>query len=917
MKAYPLALLLAASAVWAHDAASAGMHGADDDDDDDVAGSATAVFESAAPLVIDGVLDEQAWRDTAPIPVDVRVGKTGEKSPAAPMTVKYTWDGQYLYIGYETFDTNIVAIPSDARKGPAGRERQGAEIFKKDSKVDVCEFFVTFGDLHFFWELHHNALNQFNDIWCVTADPAWPVAKSAMANYGILFNRLEFVADDGDATVAMAVHLKPKADGKPSTPNDPSDTDTGYTAEIRFPWKSIGAPASAQTWIKPVEKGAPRLAGPWKMAGHTMNLLAVVQDGDLKNRYHHDGTGPVPDWFHKAQTAWPVYEFKRAPGSPRSVIAELMERADANDVPAALEKEASDFGVVSAVAGAEFLAENKPARAQVLYEVMTPAGNARRSHAELLRLYQPEAFRLFYTPEGIADQRKIGVALAWKKWPSSLPEAAVGIAPVPLIEWLNTQAKAPKPALDKLASLTRPLGWWLRTHSERQYEKEFRDAIAALSTNPVIVADPASCVALLTLIADARAGGSVDFAAKQCESASPEVRAAAVGTLGRLVSDDASNGAKALDVLVRLAATEQDVTVLTRLATASESWVAEPKIGQAMLDVYRRTTDTNLRRAILYSVGKTKWPQRGAIIKAALDQPGGGVVAVALDALAIQPVPELADAVFEMVSGNDEAQPQLIDVAGAYGEERYAPTLLRWLKTEKNIGVQLKLVRALEKTPGAAVSQALADQLGQTADPFLASQLCRVASHRDLPAAVPVLIALAEDATAPMVVRGQAVWALGRYTLPAARESLAKLRREPETFFKTPEGAALVPENLAQVRLYLALAALRQGDTAAEAEVRQCFTEGTPAVQLACMMAFAEIRRDDPLIAVGLTSTDFAALQSAVQAAALANPAAYHDRLAAMEKSPWIAALISSGLDVAPLRTGLAYALRQQGGASP
>lgn len=911
MRPFPtLAFLLAASVVWANDPTPGGpMEGAAEPA---TGTAATPVYETTTPLVIDGRLDKPAWRDAIPVAVNVLVGKAGEKSDVPRMTVKYTWDSQYLYIGYETFDTNLVALGTDVRKGPPGRQRQGAVIFQKDSKVDVAEFFVTFGDPLFFWELHHNALNQFNDIWCVTVDPAWPIAKSSMVNYGILFNRQEYLEDDGPNTVAMAVHLKPKADGTPSTINDPSDTDTGYTAEIRLPWKSIGAPSASQTWIK-ATKTSPRLPGPWKMAGQTMRLLAVVQDGDLKTRYHHSGTGPIPDWFHKAQDMWPRYEFKHSPGSTRTVIEQLVDQDDDAEIPASLVKDASELGIAAALAGAEFLDERKPARAEALHEIMAAVGNSRRSFGEILRLYQPEAFHLFYTPEGVADQHRLAVGLAWKKWPDALPEAMVGIAPVPLIEWLNSQATNPKPAFGKLTLISHSLGWWLRTRSERQHETAFRQAVVALSTNPAIAADPAADAALLHLIADASATGAVDFAMAQCSAPQPEVRTVAIETLGRLAATDAPAGAKSLDAFVRLAAVEQETPVLTRLATASQSWPDEPRVGQAILDVYHRTTDTTLRRAILFAVAKMKWPQRGAIIKAALDEPGGGVVGVALDALVTQPVPELADTIFAMVSENGEAQPPLIDAAGAYGETRFAAPLLRWVKTEQNVGVLLKLALALEKIPGDAASQGLADLLGRTADPFLATQLCHIASRRDLPATVPVLVSLAEDPTAPMPVRGQAVWALGRYSLPTARESLAKLRRTPETFFKSPEGAPLVPETLEQVRLYLALAALRQGDAGAEAEVRQRFADGTPGTQLACLLAFAELKRDDPLIVTGLGASDFAVLQGAVQAAAFSNPTAYRDRLAVLQKSPWIAALLSSGLDIHPLPAAFAYGLRREG----
>jgi len=178
--------------------------------------------------------------------------------------------------------------------------------------VDVVEFFLSFGDEHFFWEIHQNALNQFNDVWCVSADPAWPVSKTTMSMYGILFHHNEWIADDGSNTVAMAVQLKPKANGKPSTVNDDKDVDTGYTAEIRLPLRSIGVPADAASWIDsklPDGKPAPRKPGPWKMAGKTVSLLAVMQDGDLKERYHHSSPTRKPDWFHKTQPAWPRYLF--------------------------------------------------------------------------------------------------------------------------------------------------------------------------------------------------------------------------------------------------------------------------------------------------------------------------------------------------------------------------------------------------------------------------------------------------------------------------------------------------------------------------------------------------------------------------------------------------------------------------------
>ena len=162
--------------------------------------------------------------------------------------------------------------------------------------VDVVEFFVSFNDPHFFWELHHNALNDFNDVWCVVPDPTWQFYKSSLTPFHIYFGNDEYIHDQGEHTLAKAVHLKPKADGKPSTVNDSSDTDTGYTAELRLPWLGLGAPQAAGP-------------GPWKMAGEMLQVLSVVQDGDLPQKYHHSSPIRTPGgFFHTSYDSWPVYK---------------------------------------------------------------------------------------------------------------------------------------------------------------------------------------------------------------------------------------------------------------------------------------------------------------------------------------------------------------------------------------------------------------------------------------------------------------------------------------------------------------------------------------------------------------------------------------------------------------------------------
>jgi len=89
-----------------------------------------------------------------------------------------------------------------------------------------------------------------------------------------------------------------RKDGKPSTVNDSSDEDTGYTAELRLPWYGLGAPAAAQA-KKPASPGR------WRTRDHH---LAVFQNGDLKDRYHTSSRRDFEEaFFHVQADQFPRY----------------------------------------------------------------------------------------------------------------------------------------------------------------------------------------------------------------------------------------------------------------------------------------------------------------------------------------------------------------------------------------------------------------------------------------------------------------------------------------------------------------------------------------------------------------------------------------------------------------------------------
>jgi hypothetical protein len=265
------------------------------------------------PLVIDGDLNKPEWKKVEPIRVDYIQSKKGILSDTPRETVRYLWDEHYLYIGYEFYTKNLKAQGTGKKKGPEGNEREGAEIFVPNKNVDIAEFFITFDDPNFFWEVHLNELNQFNDLRITVADPSWKLSKQANVPYGIVFGSHDYIEDEGPYKLVTAVKMLPKADGKPSTVNDPSDVDTGYSAEIRLPWYGLGAPKARRTTLQiPAKiKGdrATTAPGPWKMAGEQINILAVYQDLDLPERYHHSSaTKPPGGWFHQSEPYWQVFK---------------------------------------------------------------------------------------------------------------------------------------------------------------------------------------------------------------------------------------------------------------------------------------------------------------------------------------------------------------------------------------------------------------------------------------------------------------------------------------------------------------------------------------------------------------------------------------------------------------------------------
>jgi hypothetical protein len=267
------------------------------------AAAAVQVFKTDKPVKVDGVLDEECWKQAIPVNVDYVWGGKGKRSEEPRMTAKLAWDNNFLYIAYEIFDTNLVAKSLPFKKGPPDNQRGACEI-SPAAPGEMAEFFIGFKDPNMFWQIYLNALGEMNDILILSALPGWKDGKErpAMAGANIYWAQQEFIKDDGTNKLALAALPKAKADGKPSTVNDGTDSDTGYTSELRFPWGGIGAPGSLRS-----KEG-------WKMAGRELAILAAVQNGDLNERYYtSSGVLPKGAFFHLHFAEWPRYVLVDSP----------------------------------------------------------------------------------------------------------------------------------------------------------------------------------------------------------------------------------------------------------------------------------------------------------------------------------------------------------------------------------------------------------------------------------------------------------------------------------------------------------------------------------------------------------------------------------------------------------------------------
>jgi len=170
------------------------------------------IYRAASPIVVDGKLDESAWKQ-APAVGDFH--PLGEEAKVQQQTIaKILWDDENLYVGYYCLDRRISAYVTE-RHGPVSRD-DCVELFLSPNPSKVSNYYT--------FEINAigTMLNRNRTDWW-TGPPTWePDGMKHRASWHGATKK-DPAGDDRYWIVEMAVPLKNFAKDAAHTP--PHDGD--------------------------------------------------------------------------------------------------------------------------------------------------------------------------------------------------------------------------------------------------------------------------------------------------------------------------------------------------------------------------------------------------------------------------------------------------------------------------------------------------------------------------------------------------------------------------------------------------------------------------------------------------------------------------------------------------------------------
>ena len=240
-------------------------------------------YRTARPLLVDGTLDEAAWR-AAPWS-DLFIDIEGVRRPPLATRVKMLWDEEFFYLAADLEEPNLWATLAT----------RDAVIFQ-DNDFEV--FIDPDGDTHAYYEIEINALNTVWDLLLVRpyrdggpAIHAWDIAG-----------------------LRTAVHLR-------GTLNQPHDRDEGWSVEMAIPWKVLREGTR--------QPAPPRAGDRWRVNFSRVQWQLETKDGSYRKRLDPSTGKPFPEdnWVWSPQGAidmhmperWGIVQFTDVEAGTRPV----------------------------------------------------------------------------------------------------------------------------------------------------------------------------------------------------------------------------------------------------------------------------------------------------------------------------------------------------------------------------------------------------------------------------------------------------------------------------------------------------------------------------------------------------------------------------------------------------------------------
>jgi len=192
-------------------------------------------YRASSPIKVDGSLDAAAWQ-AVPWTRDFRdIEGDARPKPRFRTRAKMLWDDNNFYVAAQLEEPHVW-----------GTNTQHDAVIFNDNDFEV--FIDPDSDSHDYYEFEINALNTGWDL----------LLKKPYKDGGPALNEWEI------AGLKTAVHVE-------GTLNNPTDTDTGWTVEIAFPWKALGE--FARRTVPPAE------GDQWRVNFSRVEWLTDIVDG--------------------------------------------------------------------------------------------------------------------------------------------------------------------------------------------------------------------------------------------------------------------------------------------------------------------------------------------------------------------------------------------------------------------------------------------------------------------------------------------------------------------------------------------------------------------------------------------------------------------------------------------------------------